>query len=381
MQVVGFVIATLIPLVTLYVIYALDLYKMGAFRTVLLCFAWGGIAFLLARTVNRYVYFQGLVTLENIPRYFAPVAEELLKALILVYLVRRQNFTYFVDGAIYGFAIGIGFAIFENYEYILANSGAGFGTAVSRVISTNLIHASATALVGVAFGLARFRRTAGHFIWLATGLCAAILLHGLFNNVVTRDIPGPILLYSAILGFAGVGLVAFLILRGLAEQRQWIEEKLGGADRVTRGEARLVHQLADVHEILEPLRQIFGEEKADQIEEFLTAQARLGILRKTLDKLPDEKMRRGVEKQMDEMRLEMDKARRLVGSYAMLYVRKIFPEEGSPLWGLMENRIQERVAARPTSGGANLFASLGQRMAERSAAPDEDISTRPDEKF
>lgn len=371
MQVAGFVIATLIPLVTLYVIYALDLYKMGAFRTVLLCFAWGGVAFLLARTVNRYVYFQGLVALENIPRYFAPVAEELLKALILVYLVRRRNFTYFVDGAIYGFAIGIGFAIFENYEYILATPGAGLITAISRVISTNLIHASATSLVGVALGLARFRRTAGHFALLVAGLVAAMLLHGIFNNVVTRDIPGPVLLYSALLGFAGVGLIAYLIFRGLAEQRQWIEEKLGAADRVTGGEARIVHRLEDMHDILAPLREIFGEEKGDQIEEFLMKQARLGILRKTLDKLPDEKMRQGVEKQMEEIRLEMDKARRLVGSYAMLYVRKIFPEEGSPLWGLMESRIQERIAARPASGGTNLFASLGQRMAERTATQNE----------
>ena len=156
MQTVAMVLATLVPLVVLYVIYALDLFKMGAFRSVLLCFA--------------------------------------------------------------------------NYEYIvaiaLASPGAGLGTAISQVLSTNLIHASATALMGVTLGL------------------------------------------------AGVGFIALLIFRGLAEQRQWIEEKLGTADRVTAGEARIVHRLDDLPEILKSLRQVFGDQKGDQIEQLLMIQAR-----------------------------------------------------------------------------------------------------------
>jgi RsiW-degrading membrane proteinase PrsW (M82 family) len=367
MEIVAYVLATIIPLIFLYVIYALDLYKMGAFRYVLACFAWGAVAFGAASLVNRTLYLQHLVSRDDIIRYTAPVAEELLKALILVYLVRRPNFTYFVDGALYGFAVGIGFAVFENYQYLMYEADGGLGTAIGRVLSANLIHASASALVGVALGLARFRRSLGHLLTLLAGLLIAMALHSVYNNLVTRAEGGMIMVYGAGLGFSGVALIAFLIFRGLAEQKVWIREKLGMADRVTDKEARVVDQLADTQTLLEPLAKLYGQEKAEQIEQFLLTQARLGILRKTLDKLPDAKMRQAIEKQMADLRLQMDAARRKVGSYCMASVRLIFPPDDRQLFQLMEARIQQARQARPASGGLNLWATLGQRAAAKPA--------------
>ena len=388
MHFLALIIATLIPLVTLYIIYSLDLYRTGAFRIVLVCFVWGGLAFAAASFINRFIYNQGWIpllqrlgmsetrsklfidgiTVDFVRRYVAPVTEEILKALVLIYLVRRRNFTYFVDGAIYGFSVGIGFAIFENYQYILGNLGMGLGTALGRVLSANLIHASASALVGVALGLARFRRSLGHIFLLTLGLLLAMLLHSLFNNLVTRVTSGLLFLYSIVIGLGGAGLIVLLIRRGLSEEKTWIEETLGVADRVTSGEAKVVHRLEDVDEILTPLAERFGAEKAAQIEEFLVVQARLGILRKTLEKLNDDRMKKGVEQQMAELRTQMDQARRAVGAYSMLYLRHIFPEESSPLWGRLESLIKERAAARPVSGGANLWATLGQRTAKPAPA-------------
>ncbi|MEW5872754.1 MAG: PrsW family intramembrane metalloprotease [Chloroflexota bacterium] len=370
MQFIALAIATLVPLIVLIVIRALDLYQTGEFRSVVLCFVWGGIAFALAYYINRYIYFRGIATYSEIVRYFAPFAEEILKALILVYLVRRPRFTYFVDGAIYGFAAGIGFAVFENYQYVLQNPGEGLGTAVARVLSVNLVHASATALVGVALGLARFRRTAGHFGLLFGGLAAAMLLHGFFNNVNDRQIPGPILLYSAVIGLLAVGLIAFFIFRGLAEQKAWIEETLGMADRVTAQEAKVVQRMEDVGELLKPLRQIYGDDKTDQIEKFITLQAQLGIKRKTLEKLPDEKMRQAVEKDMDKLRADMNQARQAVGPYIMFSVRRLFPPDDSPLYDLLNTRLQERLAAQPAAASGKAWgAAFGQRLAQKPAAP------------
>jgi hypothetical protein len=295
------------------------------------------------------------------------VTEEILKALVLIFLVRRASFTYFVDGAIYGFAAGMGFAIVENYLYLHYNPGGSMGTAISRVISANLVHASATALVGVSLGLSRFRRSLGKIAYLIGGLLLGMLLHGLFNNIVDRDLPGPMLLYSAIIGFAGVGIIAFIIFRGLAEQRTWIEEKLGMADRVTAQEAKIVHQLEDMDEILKPLRQQFGDKKAEQVEEFLLNQARLGIKRKTLDKLPDPKMRAAVEQEMADLRTKMELSRRKAGVYVMLYVRNIFPEKDSPLWNILNQRIRERKAR----GGPQINAMqiLQQRIIAQNYTP------------
>lgn len=367
MQIIALIIASVIPLLALYIIYTQDLYKTGEFRLIFTCFIGGAIAVAIASQINGTLYTRGLLAAEDIIRYSAPPVEEIFKGLLLWYLVRRPKFTYFVEGAVYGFAAGIGFAVFENFQYVLGAGDAGFGTAISRVISTNLMHATTTSLLGIALGYARFERLPRQILVSLTGLLAAILVHAGFNNLVTRVNPGTaLLIYAAVWGLVGTGLIAFIIQRGLKEEKTWIEEKLGMADRVTKGEAAVVNRMENMQEILEPLTERFGEKKAAQIERFLVTQARLGILRKSLDKLSDERMKRSVEQQMEKLRTEMDTARRGVGSYAMLYLRHTFPENASPLWGRIESAIQERAAARPAGGAAtNLWANLKTRQEEQ----------------
>lgn len=377
MSILALVIATAVPLIVLYIIYTLDLYGTGSFAWIALCFVWGGIAVGLAWYANNGMVDAGWVDHQNLIRYVAPFNEEILKAIILVYLVRRPNFTYFVDGAIYGFAVGMGFAVFENYIYLAQNPGEELGLAISRVISTNLMHAAAASLVGITLGFSRFQRFSGRMLFLAGGLIMAIVFHAGYNNLVDRVHDGNLLLYAGVIGLVGAALIALVIKRGLNEQRAWIEETLGAADRVTRGEAAVVHRLADAHTILAPLAEIFGEGKADEIEKFLVSQARLGILRKTLQKLNDEKMRRSVEKQMDEIRAQMDDARRAVGAYTMMSLRSLFPEDDSPVWNRLEGVIKERAAAPKPAGGGALWASLGRRTTMRKNDPEEPGKSTP----
>nr|MBN1228275.1 PrsW family intramembrane metalloprotease [Anaerolineae bacterium] len=369
--VLAYAVATAVPLIALYVIFTLDLYGTGSFRTVLSCFAWGIVAFGLAFEFHTLLLNRGIIYYDTFARFVAPVTEEILKALLLIYLVRRPNFTYFVDGAIYGFAIGIGFAVFENYFYI-ADSYAAFGTAFSRVISTNLMHATTSAVVGIALGHARFQKFPTSVLTLLGGLLVGMAIHTGFNNMVTRVYSGLLLLYAATVGVAGFGFIAFMIKRGLQEGRKWIEEALGEADRVTAGEKAVVNQLSDIYDLLQPIRERFGEEKTKQVEQFLKLQAQLGIKRKTLDKLSDDRMRKGVEEQMDEIRARMDGVRRDVGAYVMLYVRAIIPPDTSPLWNMLENAIQQRIAERPASAGPSLWAKLGERTTEVAAGGDEE---------
>src|SRR5574341_50381 len=349
---VALIIATAIPLIVLYVIYTRDLYATGAFRVIVLCVGWGAVAFVIARFVNPFILQTTSIGFFNLVRYVAPITEEVLKALILVVLVRRNDFTYFVDGAIYGFAIGIGFAIPENFDYVLGSPNLALTIAVGRVLSTTLIHASASAMVGITLGLARFRRAwlarAGYFV---IGLALAYLVHGGFNNLTSRISPSGLLiyLYAGLAGFGGLGAVYLILRRGLAEEQQWIEEMLGVGDRVTANEAAVVQRLAEAGAILAPVVERFGEEKAAQIGRFLQLQARLGILRKTLERLPDEEQRRDARAQIDGLTHEIDEARRLVGSYAMLFLRNIYPEQKGSVWGRLELTIRQREEERPPS--------------------------------
>ena len=357
MIVISLIIATVLPLIILYMIYRLDLYATGSFKTVVACFVWGGISLALALMLgNQIVLTWGWVDQQTYSRFVAPTIEEILKALILIFLVRRAQFTYFVDGAIYGVAVGIGFAVFENTLYLSNNPD--ISVAISRVISTNLMHATATGIVGIALGWARFHGLALRIIGLLSGLTIAILIHAGFNNLVTRMNGRFLLLYAAMVGILGIGFIIFVIKRGLAEQKKWIDESLGELDRVTAGETAVVQRIDDVYTILAPVATQFGAEKAQKIEDFLFLQARVGILRNSAEKIKDDKIRSSVNSQISKLQEEIDDARRDVGPYCMIYLRNIFPEQKSPIWPLLTKRINTRAEVDTTQ---NIWATLSAR--------------------
>ncbi|MGD8793927.1 MAG: PrsW family glutamic-type intramembrane protease, partial [Anaerolineae bacterium] len=189
MLIVAALIAILLPLLFLWVVWAFDLYSSGRFRTVALSFAWGFVAFGLAfglNTLARDRLLEGILGMDWHAStvvtvvLVAPIVEEILKSLVLIYLGRQPDFTYFVDGAIYGFAAGIGFSILENFFYIFQSGGSGAqGTVlvVGRSFSTCLMHGSASALVGVAIGLFRYGHGRARLLSAVLGWAAAIFLH------------------------------------------------------------------------------------------------------------------------------------------------------------------------------------------------------------
>ena len=166
-------------------------------------------------------------------------------------------------------------------------------------------------------------------------------------------------------GFLGAGFIYLNMWWGRKQAQGWIKEKLGMADRVTAGETRAVNRLDDLDHILLPVVERFGEETASQVEKLLFLQARLGIKRKTLDSFQNnEKMLRAVEAEMNEMRTQMDEARRAIGTYAMMFVRGTFTDEIVSIWDQMQTKIQEKSAATGGQKGGGLWSSLDNRVKE-----------------
>jgi len=359
---VAFIIATSIPLGFLYVVYRLDLYKTGNFRNIIICSAWGIFAYEIALFVNPWMRENGLVNEDLMVRFSAPILEEIFKGLILLYLIRRPSFTYFVDGAIYGFAAGIGFAIFENYEYILGSPQTALSLAIARVLSTNLIHATGSGLIGISLGIARFDHSIRRVVTLILGTSLAMGLHIGFNNLVNTPNLSLLLVYAIGTGFGGIISIGFAIRQGLKEEKSWIMETLGEADRVTLQEKSAVEGLDKLNKILAPLEKRFGTEKAKQVKEFLAIQARLGILRKTAEKLNDEKMRRAVEVQIEDLSIQMNEVRRQVGSYCMLYLRNTFLEETGTLYQRLESIMQERANTGSQQSSKTWMQAFGSKM-------------------
>ena len=61
-----------------------------------------------------------------------------------------STFRYFVDGAVYGIAAGIGFALSENLFIYIPDAGeAALGAAISRTLSTVMMHAATSGIVEI----------------------------------------------------------------------------------------------------------------------------------------------------------------------------------------------------------------------------------------
>ena len=373
MLTLGVAVATAIPLLALYAIYRLDLYATRSFRYVLVCVAWGIIATRVALLANTAVLDSGMLDRATITRVIAPAVEEVAKALIILYLIYRPHFTYFVDGAIYGFAVGIGFAVVENYHYLWMHQESAATLAGGRVLSTNLMHASTTAVTGIALALAHFQRTRRRGALIGTtGLAAAILMHMAFNTSVTRFSGSAAALYAlaAAFGLAGAIGVALAIRHGLSQERAWIGDTLGASNRVAPGETEAVRHLDHAEAILHPIAERFGQHKADDVHALLQLEARLGIVRQTSDQLSEGHQKREAEAEIAHLYREMDARRRSIGVYCMLHLRAIAPgavgsaRVGSPTSGdSASGSIWESLGAAGGAGtGFDLWREMGVRM-------------------
>jgi hypothetical protein len=217
---------------------------------------------------------------------------------------------------------------------------------IGRTLSSNLIHATGGAIIGVMLGLSRFQRgTARRVMFFGGGVLIAILIHvGL--NIIVSSVGGErwlFFLYAILIGFGGTAFILWLIQRGLKEEREWINEMLGLADKVTRGETQVVLRLAEAGVLLTPIVEHFGKQKATQIGRLLAVQAQLGILRKTLQTLQDEQMHQDAAEQVSGLQEEMTLLRSRIGIYPMLYLRSIFPDENRSVWARLEAATHPKV--------------------------------------
>ena len=159
----------------------LDGYKLLRLSSVVLALAAGAAVGLVSYGLSG-VLLDGL-DLERITysRYIAPVTEELLKGLVIVLLIRASRIGFLVDGAIYGFAVGSGFALFENLHYLQVAQGAGLATWIVRGFGTAVMHGGTTALFAVMALTVLARRPSAAALAYLPGLLVATLMHGAFN--------------------------------------------------------------------------------------------------------------------------------------------------------------------------------------------------------
>jgi RsiW-degrading membrane proteinase PrsW (M82 family) len=120
----------------------------------------------------------------------APPIEESLKAAFIWWLVRTGRIGFMVEGAIYGFAAGAGFAALENIVYLRHLGDASLYVWVLRGFGTAVMHGGATAIVGIL--VASLAQAAGpaRAAAFTGGLVIATAIHMFYNSPLLPPVPG-----------------------------------------------------------------------------------------------------------------------------------------------------------------------------------------------
>ena len=192
------------PLLFLRSLRNAERHRREPWSGVLRALAWGAtVAVVIAITLelllepyaDAFDPYVAVVSLATV--VVAPVVEEGAKALGLVFV--RDADPEPEDGFIYGGAVGFGFAATENLFYVgaallLQGGEVAMITAVYRGLVTVALHGAVSAIAG--YGVWRARYDGYGFLALG-GIVLAILLHALYNALVSLSLPGATLFAAA----------------------------------------------------------------------------------------------------------------------------------------------------------------------------------------
>jgi RsiW-degrading membrane proteinase PrsW (M82 family) len=174
--------------VFLVALMAMDSYKLVRLRHVALVIGLGALSAVGSYFAN-VAFIQGLgLDFGLYARSVGPLVEEILKGLVVVLLLRTHRIGFLVDAAIFGFAVGTGFAMVENLYYLQDLGHASVAVWIVRGFGTALLHGGVQSIFAVMLVALADRRGKLDFGALLPALGLAWLLHAAFNQFVLPPI-------------------------------------------------------------------------------------------------------------------------------------------------------------------------------------------------
>ena len=177
-------IVALFPVLTLLAtLLYLDSYKLVKLRAVLAVVGCGAVIAAFCYVANAYLLALLSMDVGAFTRFVGPVTEELFKSLIVVALIRSHRIGFLIDAAIFGFAVGTGFATIENLYYLERFPDVGIGMWIVRGFGTALMHGGCTAIFAMISVAILERARNAMPVALVPGFVVAVLLHSAYNHM------------------------------------------------------------------------------------------------------------------------------------------------------------------------------------------------------
>lgn len=181
-------------LLFLAILIWLDSFKLVGVKSVVRAILVGGVVAGVCYFINGLLVELFEPDPQTLYRYVAPLVEETAKALFVVFLIRSRRTGFMVDAAIYGFAVGAGFAVVENVYYLQAIESATIFTWIIRGFGTAIMHGGATAVFAIITKVLVDRRDSVGLPMIFPGLITSIGIHSAFNHLFLPPIANTLLL-------------------------------------------------------------------------------------------------------------------------------------------------------------------------------------------
>jgi len=212
------VIGAGISLIVMVVMFIFGMYTRRNVGWVILCLAWGALGYETVILLNPKLLEMG-VSNQAISILIIPVVQQIFVVLGVFFVVWREKFDNLIDGAVYGFATGLGYAAYENIISMPPYMDQGIESASLQSFSLSMVYATASGIIGIAISQFYFRHREKRIILLLSGLGAGIGYIVLFNLLVANNIGGEYLPPAfGIGGITFVGLYVTGLLRKILIQ-------------------------------------------------------------------------------------------------------------------------------------------------------------------
>jgi RsiW-degrading membrane proteinase PrsW (M82 family) len=307
----------------------LDSYKLIPLRAILLAVAAGSAAAVAGYAVNSWLRPALALDLAHFSMYVAPVVEELLKAIYVVWLIRRSKVGFVADAATYGFAVGTGFAFVENVLLLQSYPSATIWAWIVRGFGTALMHGGTTAIVAMMTRTLQKRATNFHPKSVLPGLAAAMLLHSLFNQFLVSP-----LLATALIVLVLPSIMVVLFQKSERETRTWLGTGFDMDQELLRVIRAGAVSDTPVGQYLKELRTSFPPEIVVDTMCLLRLRAELGVRAKGMLLLREAGFEAAADPSLPAKLQEMRYLERSIGRTGMRALKPFIQISSQDLWQL-----------------------------------------------
>jgi RsiW-degrading membrane proteinase PrsW (M82 family) len=320
-------VALLPVLVFLAALVYFDSFKLVGLRAVLAAMAVGGVAAGVSYFLNDALLGGLRIDFAAYSRYVSPWLEEILKGAVLVYLIRSRRIGMLVDAAIFGFAIGSGFALIENLYYLASRPEANVAVEIVRGFGTAIMHGGATAIFAIVSVALAEKRTEASFLVILPGLLAAVVLHSAFNHLLAK----PVLATLGIL-LALPPLMQFVFRRSEQSLRDWLDADLDSdielLQLIDSDEFSTSHAGTYLHSLRERFR---GEVVADMLC-YMRLHVELALRAKGVLLMRESGLEAPIDDETREKLAEIKYLERSIGRTGRIAIRPVLPMTSKDLW-------------------------------------------------